>query len=232
MEKKQVKISGFIIAIGAIVLVSIIFLIVVQIPFMQKIDTYESKHKVATSQINSYNNYLNNQASIEAMIKDMQLEYLKKTPVLFDNATKSTTEIEQMLNKIKNVTFISLDVSKGNVDKLGRATVEGGALKSTKIRYVFAATEKDLYQTLDYLELTADGTYYIESVTVEDYAEDVEGTDSEGSKVITAKTSKDKFQYAIVMYLYYFENVTGLTVDTEVAAEASRNAAVSQVSKA
>ena len=34
------------------------------------------------------------------------------------------------------------------------------------------------------------------------------------------------------MYLYYVENVTGLTVDTEVAAEASRNAAVSQVSTA
>ena len=37
-NKKQLKISGFIIAIGIIIVMAIVFLFAVQVPFMQRID--------------------------------------------------------------------------------------------------------------------------------------------------------------------------------------------------
>ena len=59
-SKKQLKISGFIIAIAIILILCIIFLLAVQVPFLQKKDTYEASHASAVSQINYYNSYLDN----------------------------------------------------------------------------------------------------------------------------------------------------------------------------
>ena len=100
-NKKQLKISGFIIAIAVILVMSIVFLIAVQVPFMQRKDEFEKKHASATSKINYYNSYLSNASAIESNIASMIEEYQTKNPILYDNATKTPNEIRSVLEKMK-----------------------------------------------------------------------------------------------------------------------------------
>ncbi len=151
-SKKQFKVSGFIIAIAVIIVMAIIFLIAVQVPFMQKYDDYQNKHASATSKINYYNSYLDRASDIEASIASMIEEYQTKNPILYSNATTSPREIRTMLKNLK-YDIDSLSISTGVQDELGRATVEGGRLYYTGINFKFSGTRDDLKKTLDYLEL-------------------------------------------------------------------------------
>ena len=99
-SKKQLKISGFIIAIAIILILCIIFLLAVQVPFLQKKDTYEASHASAVSQINYYNSYLDNASAVESNIASMLEEYQTKNPILYSNAAKTPNEIRAMLKNL------------------------------------------------------------------------------------------------------------------------------------
>lgn len=99
-NKKQLKISGFIIAIGIIIVMAIVFLFAVQVPFLQRLDGYNEKHESATSKINYYNSYLSNANSVEAKIASMIEEYQTKNPILFANAKKTPNEIRTVLKSL------------------------------------------------------------------------------------------------------------------------------------
>ena len=165
-NKKQLKISGFIIAIAVILVMSIVFLIAVQVPFLQQKDGFEKKHASATSKINYYNSYLSNASTIESNIASMIEEYQTKNPILYDNAVKTPNEIRTVLEKMK-YELTSLSVATGVADRQGRKTVEGGKLMYTSVTFRFSGTKDDLKKSLDYLEMDADGTYYINSVVVD-----------------------------------------------------------------
>jgi len=220
-SKKQFKVSGFIIAIAVIIVMAIIFLIAVQVPFMQKYDDYQNKHASATSKINYYNSYLDRASDIEASIASMIEEYQTKNPILYSNATTSPREIRTMLKNLK-YDIDSLSISTGVQDELGRATVEGGRLYYTGINFKFSGTRDDLKKTLDYLELKAGGTYYMNNISVEPKTEDATG---EASTVVTTGQNAE-YDFNIQMGLYYFEKV-----DIEaIAASASAAAASAQSS--
>ncbi len=215
-NKKQLKISGFIIAIAVILVMSIIFLIAVQVPFLQKKDEYEDKHASATSKINYYNSYLDNASAVESKIASMIEEYQTKNPILYENATKTPNEIRSVLDKMKyELTALSIDT--GVEDTQGRTTVEGGMLYSTSINFRFAGTKDDLKKTLDYLEINADGTYYINSVSVDPYVE-VGATTAASTTGVTG--AGIKYDFTIQMALYYFERI-------EVDIPSSNNSAAS-----
>ena len=215
-NKKQLKISGFIIAIAVILVMSIIFLIAVQVPFLQKKDEYEDKHASATSKINYYNSYLDNASAVESKIASMIEEYQTKNPILYENATKTPNEIRSVLDKMKyDLTALSIDT--GVEDTQGRTTVEGGMLYSTSINFRFAGTKDDLKKTLDYLEINADGTYYINSVSVDPYVE-VGATTAASTTGVTG--AGIKYDFTIQMALYYFERI-------EVDIPSSNNSAAS-----
>ncbi len=215
-NKKQLKISGFIIAIGIIIVMAIVFLFAVQVPFMQRIDGYNEKHESATSKINYYNSYLSNANSVEAAIASMIEMYQTKNPILFTNATKTPNEIRTALKKLK-YDVGSLTISTGVGDSQGRTTVEGGQLMATAIGFRFSGTTDDLKKTLDYLELQADGAYYINNVSITPH---VETKVVEGSDVVSVSTAaKDaKYDYNISMSLYYFEKVEIVEPSSSVAA--------------
>lgn len=203
-SKKQLKISGFIIAIAIILILCIIFLLAVQVPFLQKKDTYEASHASAVSQINYYNSYLDNASAVESNIASMLEEYQTKNPILYSNAAKTPNEIRAMLKNLK-YEVESLSISTGNEDTLGRMTVEGGALYSTSISFGFSGSVENLKKTLDYLELKADGAYYINSISVEPY---VDTGSSSGATVSNATGGvSSKYTFGIRMSLYYFEKV-------------------------
>lgn len=202
-NKKQLKISGFIIAIAVILVLSIIFLIAVQVPFLQKKDDFETKHASATSKINYYNSYLNNASAIESNIASMINEYQTKNPILYNNATKTPNEIRSVLNNLK-YELTSLSIATGVADSRGRTTVEGGKLLATAINFRFSGTKDDLKKSLDYLEMEADGTYYINSVTVDPHVES--GSTSAASTRGVAGAGI-KYDFMIQMSLYYFEKI-------------------------
>ncbi len=202
-SKKQLKISGFIIAIAIILILCIIFLLAVQVPFLQKKDTYEASHASAVSQINYYNSYLDNASTVEAKIASMLEEYQTKNPILYSNAGKTPNEIRAMLKNLK-YEIESLSISTGNEDKLGRSTVEGGRLFSTRITFGFSGTIENLKKSLDYLELKADGAYYVNSIDIEPY---VESGQSAATIVSTTTGSNSMYSFQIQLSLYYFEKV-------------------------
>jgi len=222
-SKKQFKVPGFIIAIAIIIVLAIIFLITVQVRFMQNYDDYQTKHESATSKINYYNSYLARASDIEASIAEMIEEYQTKNPILYSNATTSPKEIRTMLKNLK-YDIDSLSISTGVLDELGRSTVEGGRLYYTSINFKFSGTRDDLKKTLDYLELKASGAYYINSISIEPVTED--GTE-ETSAVVKSGQNAD-YDFNIQMGLYYFEKVD---IDA-LAASASAAAAASAQSSA
>ncbi len=202
-SKKQLKISKFIIAIAIILILCIIFLLAVQVPFLQKKDTYEASHASAVSQINYYNSYLDNASAVEAKIASMLEEYQTKNPILYSNAGKTPNEIRAMLKNLK-YEIESLSISTGNEDRLGRSTVEGGRLFSTRITFGFSGTIENLKKSLDYLELKADGAYYVNSIDIEPY---VEAGKSAATIVSTTTGSNSMYSFQIQLSLYYFEKV-------------------------
>lgn len=215
-SKKQIKVSGFIIAIAVIIVLAIIFLIAVQVPFMQKYDDYQTKHESATSKINYYNSYLAKASQIEASIAEMLEEYQTKNPILYSNATTSPSEIRTMLKNLK-YDIDSLSISTGVQDELGRSTVEGGRLFYTGINFKFSGTRDDLKKTLDYLELKAGGTYYINSISVEPAMDD--GLTQTSTVVKTGQNAD--YDFNIQMGLYYFEKVEIEVATSSASASAS-----------
>ena len=202
-NKKQLKISGFIIAIGIIIVMAIVFLFAVQVPFLQRLDGYNEKHESATSKINYYNSYLSNANSVEAEIASMIEEYQTKNPILFANAKKTPNEIRTVLKKLK-YEIGSLAISSGTADSQGRTTVEGGQLMSTAISFTFSGTSDELKKTLDYLELQADGAYYINAIS---YVPHVVKSESEENVSATTNSKNAKYDFSVAMSLYYFEKV-------------------------
>lgn len=222
-NKKQLKISGWIIAIGVIIVMAAIFLFAVQIPFMQNLDGYNEKHESATSKINYYNSYLSNASAVESDIASMIDMYQSKNPILFSNATKTPNEIRTVLKNLK-YDINTLSISTGVDDDQGRTTIEGGKLMSTSISFQFTGTSDDLKKTLDYLELKADGAYYINDIGVAPH----EAGASETS--VAGTTGKgNKYDIDIQMSLYYFERVD---VEAAIAAESAASAAAAQSSAA
>lgn len=217
-NKKQIKISGYIIVIAVVLVLSIIFLIAVQVPFLQQKEGYETKHASATSKINYYNSYLSNASNVEASIAAMLEEYQTKNPILYSNGIKTPYEVRTILKTLK-YTLTSLSVSAGNEDDQGRTTVEGGRLFSTGINFTFSGTREDLKKTLDYLELKANGSYYINNIDVEP-AVDAGSTD--GGSTTGVAGAGAKYNFSIEMSLYYFEKI-----DIEAAAVSASDAAES-----
>ena len=217
-NKKQLKISGFIIAIAVILVMSIVFLIAVQVPFLQQKDGFEKKHASATSKINYYNSYLSNASTIESNIASMIEEYQTKNPILYDNATKTPNEIRTVLEKMK-YELTSLSIATGVADSQGRKTVEGGKLMYTSVNFRFSGTKDDLKKSLDYLEMDADGTYYIISVAADPTIESG-STTTTSTKGVAG--SGIKYDFTIQMALYYFEKVEIATTSSTASAASKK----------
>ena len=216
-NKKQLKISGWIIAVIIIIVVAAAFLIV-QVRFIQNYDGYIEKHESATSKINYYNSYLSNASAVESEIASMIDMYQTKNPILFSNATKTPNEIRTVLKNLK-YDITTLSISTGVDDDQGRQTLEGGKLMLTSISFQFTGSSDDLKKTLDYLELKADGAYYINEISIAPHEVD-SGSASASSVAGTGKGTK--YDFDIQMSLYYFEKVD---VETVIASESSESSA-------
>jgi len=200
MDKKQLKIPTYFLVIIAVLILSIIFIFVVQVPFSQKLDTYNRDHASVTSQISKYNDYLNRANEVSTKNAEMKAEYEANSRKLFSNANMSPDDIRDALTTF-NYELVSLDISEGVVDPKGRSAVAGEPLYLTNVKYRFVGTEDNIRSTLDYLETQSEGAYFINdmSITLPKAA---------GSNDETVKTFNPTLKYEanINMSLYYFNN--------------------------
>jgi hypothetical protein len=200
MDKKQLKIPTYFLVIIAVLILSIIFIFVVQVPFSQKLDTYNRDHASVTSQISKYNDYLNRANEVSTKNAEMKAEYEANSRKLFSNANMSPDDIRDALTTF-NYELVSLDISEGVVDPKGRSAVAGEPLYLTNVKYKFVGTEDNIRSTLDYLETQSEGAYFINdmSITLPKAA---------GSNDETVKTFNPTLKYEanINMSLYYFNN--------------------------
>lgn len=199
MEKKQLKIPKFIWVIAAVVVISIIFLFAVQIRFSQNIDTYNKDHASATSQISLYNDYLERASQVQSDIDEMKKKYEAQNGKLFSNARKSPNDFVAGLQKF-HYDIYGVAIANSVADTQGRATVAGAPLYSTKITFKVVGTEDVIRSTLDYLELQADGAYYINEISLSPPI--VKG---EEQVSVQAGTSGAEYEATIGMSLYYFD---------------------------
>ncbi len=200
MDKKQLKIPTYFLVIIAVLILSIIFIFVVQVPFSQKLDTYNRDHASVTSQISKYNDYLNRANEVSTKNAEMKAEYEANSRKLFSNANMSPDDIRDALTTF-NYELVSLDISEGVVDPKGRSAVAGEPLYLTNVKYKFVGTEDNIRSTLDYLETQSEGAYFINdmSITLPKAA---------GSNDETVKTFNPtlKYEATLNMSLYYFNN--------------------------
>lgn len=200
MDKKQLKIPTYFLVIIAVLIICIIFIFVVQVPFSQKLDTYNRDHASATSQISKYNDYLNRANEVSTKNAEMKAEYEANSRKLFSNANMSPDDIRDALTTF-NYELGSLDISEGVVDSKGRSAVAGEPLYSTNVKYKFTGTEDNIRSTLDYLEIQSEGAYFINDISIT-------LPKSTGSADETIKTFNPSMKYeaTINMSLYYFNN--------------------------
>lgn len=208
MEKKQVKVPKYLIAIIIIVLLSAVFLIAVMVPFLQQKPDYDEKHESAEKEKAMLNPYVDNKETIQASLDVLKADYSKKNKVIFENAKKTPLDVRDIIKKYSDVRFVSLVLSEGAEEGAGITTVEGGALKSSGVSLVLNATASDLLNILDYIEIKANGTYYIAGFSSEKMTEDIE--DENGNKIEVSASETDRYNYSLDIRLYYFEDVTGL----------------------
>lgn len=205
MDKKQLKIPGYIWGIAFVLVLCIIYLIVVQIPFMQAKPGLDAEHASAQSQIAIYEEYANNASTYQAKINKMIAEYQEKSAVLFINATQTRDEIYTMIDNFKYQP-LSVSVAEGQLDSQGRTSSSGEPLYTTTVVLRMQISSSMLLETLDYYEgnlgdKSAEGAYYISSVSLQQI------TEGEDAKVV-----KDQYTVVIQMDLFYFDPQVSNTV--------------------
>ena len=191
-SKQQLVIPGFVWAIAVIIILCIVFMFLVQAPFSEKIDKYNSDHESAQSKIAMFEDYLARADQVEADIARMKEEYNEESKKLFINAYQSPDDIRNMVNKL-GLQPDSVTVTEGRVDGQGRVSSTGDPLYVTSVNITFSGTEADLLSTLDYFELESDGSYYVENLSVTEVRSSTE-------KV----TSEQRYNVALTLSLYFF----------------------------
>lgn len=189
-NKQQLKIPGFAIAIGVIVLVSILFLIFVFLKFTGQIDKYNADHASATSQISVYQDYLNRKVEVEEEIEKMKAEFNAKSANLTVNPRSTLDDIRNMLVNL-GYDLSTLAVGAATPDAAGRMSATGDPLYTTAISYNFTTTEEKMLETIRYFEEESDGSYYISNITLTQ-----DDTEGEGETYIVGMT----------ITLYYFNS--------------------------
>ncbi len=207
MENKAKSIPTYAIVIAVILVGAIIFLFTVQIPFAQKIPTYNAQHASATAEIEKYKDYNSRYDQVRADIDRMQKEYNEKGSTLFVEPSKTVDEIKDMLEKL-GYDMTTLSVSEGTPDGAGRISATGDPLYATQISYTFTATRSKMIETLQYFESEAKGSYSINKLSLKPIEESVatggeEGEESAPTKVVT---KNDQYQVTMSIVLYYFNN--------------------------
>lgn len=201
--KKEAKIPTYIWALVGIIVVAVIFLIVVQIPFISAQPKLEKQHQEDSKTIQLYKDTLADIENYRTKVEDLKAEYSKLNDEVNVNASRSPKEITAMLKKCK-VGYDSFQISQPTVDKQGRKNSANDPLYSTDVKLKFTVTSKQLIDILDYFETVSDGSYYVDKVSLKSVLDRVTDKDSDGKVTSTTYEFSGKYEADITLKLYYF----------------------------
>ncbi len=224
-NKQQVTLPKFIWVLAGILVVCIIFLIAVQIPFSQKIETYNNDHASAESQISEYEYYRKNADTITAEVAKLEKECSEKNAKLTVDPKKTVDDIKDLIVK-HGMDLNSLTISQGVPDKQGGVSASGDPLYVSTIKYNFIQTQQKIIETLSYFEKESNGAYIISAVQIEPEELDETPTSGEDSSKISTPSSQNIFNTTLTIKLYYFD----LTKNTGAASKASSSSSSSEAS--
>lgn len=203
-KKQQVSLPKFIWVLAGILVVCIIFLIAVQIPFSQKIDTYNKDHASAESQISVYEDYLKRADTVKKQIEELKKEISAKNEKLSIDPNKTVDDIRDLLEK-HDMDLSTLNISEGFADPEGGVSASGDPLYVTTVTYTFTASRQKLQEALTYFESESKGAYFITNISVvkrEERAVEESGAESSKVSVTPAGTL---FDTTLTISLYYFD---------------------------
>lgn len=201
--KKEAKIPTYIWALLGIIVVAVIFLIVVQIPFISKQPQLEKEHQQDSQTIQLYKDTLADIENYRTKVENLKAEYSKLNDEVNVNASRSPKEIVAMLKKCK-VGYDSFQISKPTVDKKGRKNSANDPLYSTDVKLKFTVTSKQLIDILDYFETVSDGAYYVDKINLKSVLDRVTETDADGKITSSGYEFSGKYEVDITLQLYYF----------------------------
>ncbi len=221
MDKKQVKIPKFIWVLVGILVVSIIFLIAVQMPFSQKIETYNKDHQSAESQISQYAYYLKNAETITAAVEKTEAECSEKNEKLTVDPNKTVDDIRDLLAK-HEMDLTTLNITEGVPDDQGGVSASGDPLYVSTLTYSFTSSEKKLIETLDFFERESKGAYFISNIAISQQ-EDKAVPDASGaeSSVVSVSPASQLYNTTLTIKLYYFDASKNVGATTEESVEES-----------
>ncbi len=224
-KKKQLNIPKYVWIIAGILVVCIIFLIAVQVPFSQKLGTYNAEHASAAALISQYDDYTRRHDEIKTQVESMKAEYNSKSAEFFINGTMTSDDINIMLNKL-GYQFTNLSVQKGVVDASNKKSAAGDPLYKTVVSFNYIGSEDQVLKTLKYFEDgDAKGSYFVTSLNLSpvddgantaatdatDVGGDAVDSSAEGSNASaqastasTTGTSALRYNASISLTLYYF----------------------------
>ncbi len=203
-KKQQVALPKFIWALAAILVICIIFLVAVQIPFGQKIETYNSEHAAAESQVSEYMYYLKNADTIKAAVDQMESEASEKNAKLTVDPNKTVDDIRDLLAK-HQMDLTTLSITAGVADQAGGVSASGDPLYVSTLKYNFISTQQKIVETLGYFENESQGAYIISGISIEEEELDKTVTSGEDSSKVSAPSAQQLFNTTLTIKLYYFD---------------------------
>lgn len=203
-KKQQVALPKFIWALAAILVICIIFLVAVQIPFAQKIETYNSDHAAAESQVSEYEYYLKNVDTIKAAVDQMEAEASEKNAKLTVDPNKTVDDIRDLLAK-HQMDLTTLSITDGVADQQGGVSASGDPLYVSTLKYNFVSTQQKIVETLGYFEKESQGAYIISGISIEEEELDKTVTSGEDSSKVSAPSAQQLFNTTLTIKLYYFD---------------------------
>lgn len=225
-NKQQVTIPKFIWALAGILVVCIIFLIAVQVPFSQKINTYNADHASAESQISEYEYYLKNAETITAEVVKIEKECSEKNAKLSVAPEKTIDDIRDLIAK-HNLSLQALTITEGVPDKQGGVSASGDPLYVSTIKYNFIDTQQKIIEALRYFENESKGAYILSAINIEEELLDDTVTSGEDSSKVSAPSAQKLFDTTFTIKLYYFD----LTKNAGASAAKSSSSSSSASSK-
>lgn len=203
-KKQQASLPKFLWVLAGILVVCIIFLFAVQLPFSNKIETYNKDHASAESQISEYEYYLKNAETITDEVVKLEAECSAKNAKLSVDPNKTIDDIRDLIAK-HGMDLTTLTISDGVADKQGGVSASGDPLYVSTLKYNFVQTQQKIIETLGYFEKESKGAYIISAINIEKEELDEKPTSGEDSSKVSAPSAQEIFNTTLTIKLYYFD---------------------------
>ncbi len=206
-DKNNSKVPGAAIAIVAVIIAVTVFVPTVYMPYKNKKPAMDSEHQEAVNTINYYETSIQNQATIEADIEQLEKEWEEFQKDMFVDAASSIDDLQKAMDDIDfHYTEFKRDSEKE--DKSGKVSFTGAPLYYVSIKIKGVADEEQLVDLLKFVEEESVGCYYVKTLKATTYDTDKEiGT-------FTAKAGQLDVNMEIWLY-YYNQKVPAVLPDSD-----------------